>query len=60
MTRPAALLDRDGTLVEEVPYLHDPERLALQPGVGSWPPRSTRCWRARCPRAEKRPDPLRP
>jgi D-glycero-D-manno-heptose 1,7-bisphosphate phosphatase len=150
MTRPAVFLDRDGTLVEEVPYLHDPERLALLPGVGElaalavagyalvvvtnqagvarglydeaavaavhrrlrrllagagvrldavlycphhpegtvaayartcrdrkpgpgmleaaarrldlagWPPRSTRCWRARCPRAEKRPDPLRP
>jgi D-glycero-D-manno-heptose 1,7-bisphosphate phosphatase len=26
-------LDRDGTLVEEVPYLHDPEDLALLPGV---------------------------
>jgi D-glycero-D-manno-heptose 1,7-bisphosphate phosphatase len=34
MTRPAVFLDRDGTLVEEVPYLHDPERLALLPGVG--------------------------
>ena len=27
-------LDRDGTLVEEVPYLHDPELVALLPGVG--------------------------
>ena len=26
--------DRDGTLVEEVPYLHDPARLVLLPGVG--------------------------
>ena len=90
MTRPAVFLDRDGTVVEEVPYLHDPERLVLLPGVGElaalaaagyalvvvtnqagwpgaacttrrpWPPWSTRCWRARCPRAEKRPDPLRP
>jgi D-glycero-D-manno-heptose 1,7-bisphosphate phosphatase len=34
MTRPAVFLDRDGTLVEEVPYLHDPERLVLLPGVG--------------------------
>jgi D-glycero-D-manno-heptose 1,7-bisphosphate phosphatase len=28
-------LDRDGTLVEEVPYLQDPERLVLLPGVGA-------------------------
>ena len=34
MTRPGVFLDRDGTLVEEVPYLHDPERLVLLPGVG--------------------------
>jgi histidinol-phosphate phosphatase family protein len=34
MTRPAVFLDRDGTLVEEVSYLHDPERLVLLPGVG--------------------------
>ena len=34
MTRPAVFFDRDGTLVEEVPYLHDPERLVLLPGVG--------------------------
>jgi histidinol-phosphate phosphatase family protein len=34
MTRPAVFLDRDGTLVEEVPYLHDPERLVLLGGVG--------------------------
>jgi D-glycero-D-manno-heptose 1,7-bisphosphate phosphatase len=26
-------LDRDGTLVEEVPYLHDPGRVVLLPGV---------------------------
>jgi len=34
MTRPAVFLDRDGTLVEDVPYLHDPGRLVLLPGVG--------------------------
>jgi D-glycero-D-manno-heptose 1,7-bisphosphate phosphatase len=34
MTRPAVFLDRDGTLVEDVAYLHDPERLVLLPGVG--------------------------
>jgi D-glycero-D-manno-heptose 1,7-bisphosphate phosphatase len=28
-------LDRDGTLVEEVPYLHDPARVVLLPGVGA-------------------------
>ena len=28
-------LDRDGTLVEEVAYLHDPDRVVLLPGVGS-------------------------
>ncbi|HEV3014006.1 MAG TPA: HAD family hydrolase [Actinomycetota bacterium] len=33
MTRPAVFLDRDGTLVEEVPYLHDPGRVLLLPGV---------------------------
>jgi D-glycero-D-manno-heptose 1,7-bisphosphate phosphatase len=31
----AVFLDRDGTLVEEVPYLHEPERVALLPGVGT-------------------------
>jgi D-glycero-D-manno-heptose 1,7-bisphosphate phosphatase len=35
MTRPAVFLDRDGTLVEEVPYLHDPARVVLPPGVGA-------------------------
>jgi D-glycero-D-manno-heptose 1,7-bisphosphate phosphatase len=34
MTRPAVFLDRDGTLVADVPYLHDPARLVLLPGVG--------------------------
>ena len=33
--RPALFLDRDGTLVEEVPYLHDPERVVLLTGVGA-------------------------
>jgi D-glycero-D-manno-heptose 1,7-bisphosphate phosphatase len=32
-SRAAVFLDRDGTLVEEVPYLHDPELVALLPGV---------------------------
>jgi D-glycero-D-manno-heptose 1,7-bisphosphate phosphatase len=32
-THPALFLDRDGTLVEEVPYLHEPERVALLPEV---------------------------
>jgi D-glycero-D-manno-heptose 1,7-bisphosphate phosphatase len=31
--RRAVFLDRDGTLVEEVPYLHDPELVRLLPGV---------------------------
>jgi D-glycero-D-manno-heptose 1,7-bisphosphate phosphatase len=34
-SRPALFLDRDGTLVEEVPYLHDPERVVLLGGVGA-------------------------
>jgi histidinol-phosphate phosphatase family protein len=33
--RPALFLDRDGTLVEEVPYLHDPGRVVLAPGAGA-------------------------
>jgi D-glycero-D-manno-heptose 1,7-bisphosphate phosphatase len=33
--RPALFLDRDGTLVEEVPYLHDPARVVLLAGVGA-------------------------
>jgi rfaE bifunctional protein nucleotidyltransferase chain/domain len=28
------LLDRDGTLIENVPYLHEPGRVRLLPGVG--------------------------
>jgi D-glycero-D-manno-heptose 1,7-bisphosphate phosphatase len=35
LSRPAVFLDRDGTLVEEVPYLHDPARVALLGGVGA-------------------------
>lgn len=31
--RRAVFLDRDGTLVEEVPYLHDPELVRLVPGA---------------------------
>jgi D-glycero-D-manno-heptose 1,7-bisphosphate phosphatase len=33
--RPAVFLDRDGTLVEEVPYLHDPGRVVLLDGVAA-------------------------
>ena len=33
--RPAVFLDRDGTLVEEVPYLHDPGRVVLLGGAGA-------------------------
>jgi rfaE bifunctional protein nucleotidyltransferase chain/domain len=29
-----ALLDRDGTLIRDVPFLNDPERVELLPGVG--------------------------
>jgi len=35
VTRPALFLDRDGTLVEEVPYLHDPGRVVLAQGAGA-------------------------
>jgi D-glycero-D-manno-heptose 1,7-bisphosphate phosphatase len=35
VSRPAVFLDRDGTLIEEVPYLHDPARVALLPGTGA-------------------------
>jgi D-glycero-D-manno-heptose 1,7-bisphosphate phosphatase len=35
MSRPAVFLDRDGTLVEEVAYLHDPGRVALLDGVAA-------------------------
>jgi len=32
--RGLVVLDRDGTLIEEVPYLHEPELVRLLPGVG--------------------------
>jgi rfaE bifunctional protein nucleotidyltransferase chain/domain len=32
--RGLALLDRDGTLIRDIPFLNDPERVALQPEVG--------------------------
>jgi histidinol-phosphate phosphatase family protein len=35
MTRPAVFLDKDGTLVENVPYNADPARVTLAPGAGS-------------------------
>lgn len=31
----AIFIDRDGTLIELIPYLHDPERVRLLPGVGA-------------------------
>jgi D-glycero-D-manno-heptose 1,7-bisphosphate phosphatase len=33
MSRPALFLDRDGTLIEHVPYLSDPSGVKLLPGV---------------------------
>lgn len=33
MTRPFVILDRDGTLIEHVPYLSDPDAVVLLPGV---------------------------
>ena len=33
--RPAAFLDRDGTLIEEVNYLHRPEQVRVLPGVAA-------------------------
>lgn len=33
MKRAAAFIDRDGTLIEELEYLSDPERVALIPGA---------------------------
>jgi D-glycero-D-manno-heptose 1,7-bisphosphate phosphatase len=33
MSQPAVFLDKDGTLVENVPYNVDPERVALAPGA---------------------------
>jgi D-glycero-D-manno-heptose 1,7-bisphosphate phosphatase len=32
--RGLVLLDRDGTLIRDIPFLHDPEKLELLPGVG--------------------------
>jgi D-glycero-D-manno-heptose 1,7-bisphosphate phosphatase len=34
MIRPAVFIDKDGTLVEDVPYNVDPARIALAPGAG--------------------------
>lgn len=33
VSRPAVFLDRDGTLIKHVEYLHDPEKVELLPGV---------------------------
>jgi histidinol-phosphate phosphatase family protein len=33
--RPAVFLDRDGTLIEDVPYLGDPARVSLVPGAAA-------------------------
>ncbi len=33
-SQPVAFLDRDGTLIRNVPYLHDPHKVELLPGVG--------------------------
>lgn len=35
MKRPAVFLDRDGTLIEPVPYLADPEKVRLLPGAAT-------------------------
>lgn len=35
MTRPAAFLDRDGVLIEDVGYPHKPEHLRLMPGAAA-------------------------
>ena len=32
--RGLVLLDRDGTLIRDIPFLHDPEKVELLPGVG--------------------------
>ncbi len=33
MGRPAVFLDRDGTIIEDLHYLHDPDRVRLLPGA---------------------------
>lgn len=35
MTHPAVFLDKDGTLVPDIPYNCDPERMTLAPGAGT-------------------------
>ena len=42
-SRPALFCDRDGTLIDNVPYLHDPARVRVLPGVAD----ALAAWRAR-------------
>ena len=47
--RPAVFLDRDGTLIEDVPYLADPAGIRLLPGAAEalvrlGAPASPGCW----------------
>jgi D-glycero-D-manno-heptose 1,7-bisphosphate phosphatase len=52
--RRAVLLDRDGTLVEEAPHLHDPAEVALLPGVAGALAALTAAGYARACRCRKR------
>lgn len=35
MAKPAVFLDRDGTIIEDTRYLHDPEKVKLLPGAAA-------------------------
>lgn len=39
LREPAVFLDKDGTLVENIPYNVDPARIRLAPGAAEWLPR---------------------